>query len=298
MAGRPPKSITELSDSLSMNGELNDTLSLEVTKEAEQEIEPDVYMFELIGNFRKDPENGTIVYPPLSLNNMEVVYDERSGVQRTARLLNGVSSIWLDDQKDITDKYADRNRPNLTFSNGQLFIPKENKSMVQFLLLRSDFQGCKKPALNKMSRYRLVNTASEESAKLKLKQIKKEASDLAWDAEMEDLRPHAIYLGISMSNHKGLPKTDDALRADYVDKAEAQPDLFMRTVNNPKIKTYAIIKKAFEDSVIVFVDGQVLWNDTKTVIANIPANKTAPDYLAELMLTREGKELKVRLENL
>lgn len=293
--GRPPGSIQDLNATLNGEGEIQET---EVVERPKRKTQLDSYIFEMVGNFPKDPENGTIRYPGLTLRSSALVYDEVTNTNRSARVIRGHSSIWVDEQKDIDQKYADRNKPNLTFSNGQLVIPAGDTNTIKFLQLCSDFEGCKRPTENRKIRFKLINTEAEESQRLEGKKKIKDAYDKAWQTPMEDLIPHAKYLGISMTNNKGLEKTEDALRADYVDKAQAQPDLFLRTYNNPKVKMYGLVKKAFETDMIVFVDDQAIWNDTKTVICQVPQGKPAPDYLAELMLTKEGMELKSRLENI
>ncbi len=293
--GRPPNNIQDLNDVLSPGGEIQET---EVVEKPKRKTHTDSYIFEMVGQFAKDPENGTIRYPGLTLRSSALVYDEVTNTNRAARVIRGHHSIWVDEQKDIDQKYADRNKPNLTFSNGQLVVPAGDKNTIKFLQLCSDFEGCKKPTENRKIRFKLINTEAEESQRLEGKKKIKDAYDKAWGAPMEELIPHAKFLGISMTNSKGLEKTEDALRADYVDKAQAQPELFLRTFNNPKVKMYGLVKKAFETDMIVFVDGQAIWNDTKTVICQVPHGKNAPEYLSELMLTKEGMELKSRLENI
>lgn len=293
--GRPAKTIQDLNKQIGVAGELTETV---VAKRPKEKKVTDTYIFEMVGTFPKDPENGTIRYPHLGLESSQLVYDEDTGTNRMARIIRGHSSIWVDEQKDIEQKYADRNKPNLTFVNGQLVIPATDANVVKFLLLRSDFEGCKHPAVNRKTRYKLINTELDASKRLEKEKIIKDAYDKAWEASMDDLLPHAKYLGISMTNDKGLEKSPDDLRADYVNKAKAQPDLFLRTFNNPKVKMYGLVRKAFESDIIVYVDGQAIWNDTKVVICQVPHGKSAPDYLSELMLTKEGLDLRTRLENL
>lgn len=306
MAGRPPKSIQDLNNTLAESGEL-----VEVQEEKKPRVkkQPENYIFEMVGDFPKDPENGTIRYPYLGLENTSLVYDEETGTSRMARLIRGYHSIWVDDQKDLDEKYVARNRPNLAFSNGQLMVSATDQNTLKFLTLRSDFLGCKRPAVNRKARYKLIDTEQEEFDRLELKKKIKDAQDKAWSTPMDELIPHAKFLGISMTNHKGLPKTEEALRADYVDKAQgtglrtdreisSAVDLFLRTYKNPKVKMYGLVKAAFETDMIVFVDGQALWNDTKAVICQVPEGKNVADYLSELMLTKEGVELRSRLENI
>jgi hypothetical protein len=296
-AGRPPKSIIDLDSQLGAEG---DILTIDPPKQVKLK-EPENYIFQMVGKFPKDSRSGATRYPGLQLSNCQIVYDEETNSQRTARLLRGIPNIWQDEQKDnITEKMAARLKPDLSFNNGQLIIPATNKSTVMFLQLCSDFEGCKHPVNNRKIRYRLLDTEAAEAKLLELKKIKKEASDLAWKTPMDALTPHAKYLGINSVNEEGLPKSDDAMRADYVDKAEAQPALFLKTYNNPKVKMYGFVKKAFEGNVIIYVDGQAQWTDTKAVICQVPYEKqnNVADYLAELMLTKEGMELKTRLETL
>ena len=304
--GRPPKTIYDLDQKL---GTAGDIVEMEPSEKPKARKEPENYIFEMVGDFPKDPENGTIRYPYWGMQNSQLVYDEETGTTRMARLIRGHSSIWVDDQKDLDEKYVARNKPNLAFNNGQLVIPAADKNTIKFLMLRSDFAGCKQPAVNMKTRYRLIDTEGEESKRLELKKKIKDAHDKAWAASMEDLIPHAKFLGITFTNAKGLDKTPEALRADYVDKAqgaglkderaiEQQVDLFLRTYQNPKVKMYGLVKKAFEQDIIVFIDGQAIWNDTKVVICQVPHDKNVADYLAEMMLTKEGAELKARLETI
>lgn len=304
--GRPPRSIQDLNQKL---GEDGDILEAEVEKKPRVKKQPENYLFEMVGQFAKDPENGTIRYPYLGLENTSLVYDEETGTTRMARLIRGYSSLWIDDQKDLDEKFVARNRPNLSFSNGQLIVPATDHNTVKFLMLRSDFEGCKRPATNRKARYKLIDTEKEEVERLELEKKIKDAYDKAWEAPMEELIPHAKFLGISMTNHKGLGKTEEALRADYVHKAqgrglktereiESAVDLFLRTYQNPKVKMYGLVKTAFEKDMIVFIDGQAIWNDTKVVICQVPEGKNVADYLSELMLTKDGAGLRSRLENI
>lgn len=304
--GRPPGTITDLDDKLSSGGEILET---EGPKRQKAKKEPDAYIFEMVGDFLKDPENGTTRYPVYSHPTSQLVHDEEMGISRMARLIRGHQSIWVDEQKDLDERYANRNRPNLVFVNGQLIVPASEKNTLKYLMSCSDFEGCKHPATMRKKRYKLIDTEAEEAARLQLEKKIKDAYDKAWETPMEELIPHAKFLGISMTNHKGLEKTPDALRADYVDKARGKGlrsdrevsdavDLFLRTYKNPKVKMYGLVRTAFEKDMIVFVDGQAIWNDTKAMICQVPEGKNVADYLSELMLTKDGAELRERLENI
>lgn len=301
--GRPkstPLSLDDLNQQLSADGEI-------LTAEPPQtgifstpaKRAKEMYTYQMIGKFPIDRDNGTVRYPGLSLSNSQLVYDKETGMQRQARLLRGVSSIWLEDQKEIPEKYAARNKPNLTFENGQLRVSVADKATNLFLQLCSDFEGCEFPVINRRARYRLLDTEADEAKEFEIKKKQKEAYDLAWNASVEIMIPHAKYLGVNFYNDKGFDKSEVALRNDYVEKARANPDLFLRTYQNPKVKMYGLVKGAFENNLIIYVEGQAQWADTKAVICQVPDSRQGDvaGYLAELMLTKDGQELKARLEN-
>src|ERR1700760_4282270 len=51
------------------------------------------------------------------IHNIDDVIDESSGNVRRMRVLIGVESLWLDEQKNVTEDYAKNNRPYMVFED-------------------------------------------------------------------------------------------------------------------------------------------------------------------------------------
>lgn len=263
--------------------------------------EPTKYTFMLVGDFPIDKENGTIRYPPrFIINNEALVWDENRKEARTARVLNGVGTIWKDEQEKISENYARSNRVDFVFVNGKLIMPAINKNHVMYLMLRSDFQDAKVKTKQVKPKYMLVDTYANEAKSLEIRLKQMEAIKLAMETEMDDLIPHFKHLGGIMKNQEGDDMSDEGLRAAYMKIAEEKSTLFLNTYNNPIVKMFGLVRNAFEKNLITFVDGQCSWNDTKTFICQVPSeyNNKVADYLAQLMLLPDGAELRSRLENL
>lgn len=303
--GRPRNEIAEL-NSLVPETEaqekkaeaLSDTL--EITEKDKAPKERTEYKFQQVGNFPKD-SNGVVRYPTLSLSNSQSVYDKKTGSTRQARVLNGVATIWQDEQDKIPEKTAQRLAPDLKFVDGMLRVPAMKKNIVDFLMLCSDFEGCENPTANRKIRYRLLDTEADEAKILAMKMKQKNAIDLAWKASVADMKVHFQYLGGSLTNDYGEKKSDDGIRTEYVKIAEdmSRVPLFLKTVNNPIVKMHMLVQQAFKSTQIIMVDGQILWADTKKFICQIPpTHQDKPaDYLAEMMLSQEGRDLRVQLQN-
>src|SRR6187402_1439834 len=188
MAGpRPPRSIEELDAQLGENGEmLEPVIPVKTIKLEKPKKERTEYKFQMVGDFAKDAGNGTIRYPALSLSNSQLVWDEEKQTSRQARLLNGIPSIWQDEQDKLSEKFVVRNAPSLVFSGGILLVPATDKPKIKFLTLCSDFQGCEKPVVNRKARYKLLDTEKSEALEYEKKQRRREAVDLAWKADIAD----------------------------------------------------------------------------------------------------------------
>jgi hypothetical protein len=294
---RPPASLTDLDNILGEKGEMKEQAP-EVPKAVKKA--PKEYIFQMVGNFPVDAETKTIRYPQLSLSNSQMIWDEDTQKLRQARLLRGFGSIWQDEQKDLDANYVKRNPVQLTFSSGRMVVNAMNADVVKFLMGCSDFEGCKKPAQNRKTRYRLLDTEAAEQKEFDRKKKQRDAIDMAWKATMEDLMVHYAYLGGNLLNGDGEVKSEAGLRNDYIKHAEDRPDLFLSTVSNPVVKMHMLVKKAFEKTFIIYIDGQCLWADTKAYICQVPLSHQGKvaDYLAELMLTNDGKALRGRLESM
>lgn len=295
--GRPPKTPDDKDEFAPLASEI-----AKVNRQFKPKSKPEkkTVTFMLVGDFKKD-EQGNVKYPPAYIiNNEYPVYDEDRKEERTARVLNGISTIWRDEQEKVDPNYAKNNKVLFHFTNGKLVIPTLYAHHIKYLRLRADFAGCKNPLKNVKIRYKEVDTEANELKAYELMERRHDAVRKALDADYEDAIAHFKHLGGNIMNDEGNELTEEGFRSAYVKLAEEKTELFLKSYDNPVVKMFGLVRLGFEQNKIVFVDGQVSWADTNTFICQVPADRQGQvsDYLAQLMLTPEGLELRGRLQQL
>lgn len=256
--------------------------------------------FMLVGNFKKD-ESGNVRYPPYIINNEAKVWDEETKSTRFARVLNGVKSMWTDEQEKIPQNQVNSNKVEFRFVEGKLVINSLlNPDHVKFLRLRSDFEKCVMPTSNIKIRYTELDTDKKEREDFEKMERRQDAIRKALDSDYEDAISHFKYMGGNMMNSEGNELSEEGFRSAYVKLAEDKTEMFLKSYDNPFVKMFGLVRVGFEKNKLAFVDGQVSWTDTGTFVCQVPLDKhgTVSDYLAQLMLTPDGVELRSRLEQL
>lgn len=247
-----------------------------------QHKEPDMYVFKLILEGGQKPKSYESV-----INEMPV-FDTSTNSVRTIRLIRGASSIFMDEQEGFTPQYIQRNKQDIIFNNGYLRVPRTNRTLLNFLLTSDDYDKKENRMRNKRPRYTLVNTAEVESDELKKEEKRLRAINFAMNASAEDMLIHAEYLGITMTNEFGEPKTLAKVRVEYANKAGANPDAFMNTAGTTASKIQFFVKKALADGHIDVTTkkGYAVWVNTDTVICEIPFGKKAADAITEFAMSK------------
>jgi hypothetical protein len=125
---------------------------------------------------------------------------------------------------------------------------------------------------------------------------------MARNASVEDMIPHAKFLGISFIHPAtGEERDYDVIREDYKAKALENPDNFMLFANNPRVKILYIVEQGLKNNVITteLVKGQLHWSGSKQLIATLDASQPEKEAIADFASTDEGasfvKTLKVQL---
>lgn len=253
--------------------------------------EPDKYIFELVGDFKID-NHGKTMYPKVSIDNVDMIIDPDTGEPRTMRLLSGVNTVWMDEQKNIEEKQAGRMAPqNMTFIDGKIEIPAWDKTRL-FFFLNNNKNGSnpnRKPGVQVI--YKLVNSDIVESDELSRAQKEYTAVQAAMLAKHEDMIAHAKFLGIRFKNDYGIDRTDEGIRVEYIKKAKQNPDIFLKTIGSPTVRVNYWVRVAIEKNIITLtnIKGEAHWNDTKTLICKIPQDRDNIEYLTEFCFTEEGK---------
>lgn len=236
------------------------------------------------------------------MEGVDDVWNEKKGRLERIRLLRGIDSINIEDQKGLDDKFLMGNRRSLIFDNRILRIPDYDVTAIEFLE-RSN-ANIDNPLRKGTRRLTFFEWNPQRQAEIERKKrmAKVEAIKFATMASTEDMRKHANYLGISFVDDLGYPKPDDALRNDYELYAEAQPVKFMQSAGSKEVEVAFVVKKAILESKIDLTAkaGSAYWAGDGGFICKIPSNVRAQDYLVEFAMipSDEGKQFLSQLKKL
>jgi hypothetical protein len=261
--------------------------------------EPKEYIFQLVQKFYTSNSK----YPPYPenffLRNTDVIFDENTGTERNIRYLEGVSTIFEDEQEHLSDTKKSQ-RPQIRFSYGILRVPNNKTSLLQFLLSSNMYDKKKSRMDSVLPVYTLLNFEEQEKDEIKKAETRMEAMKLAMDAPIEVMIPHAQFLGISFKNRFNEDRGDKAIRVDYLNSADKNPQTFINSYNNPLVKVQYLVNKAMSVGLIDLSTnkGQAIWADTKKFIAQIPDRVEPTKFLSELCLTDKGKEFYQQLKSI
>lgn len=272
---------------------------------------PDMYVFRLVQEHPKMHE-GSSIFPPryIVTNQDNVLFDygtdgEPDFRPRQTRYLDGFPTIFVDEQEEkntITDAVTGNPKNIISFDNGHLIVPAWNKPLFDFLISSNQCEQNKQKLKQIKNTYRLVDFANSDVDTVEVGKRKDLAYDMARNSSLDEMIPHAKFLGISFVHvSTGEERDWDAVREDYKSKALENPDNFLLFANNPRIKTIFLIEKGLERGVITtsLVKGQLHWMSSKQLITSLDASRSTKEAIADFATTEEGdsfvKTLKVQL---
>jgi len=221
------------------------------------------------------------------------------------RLLEGVPSIWVKDQKDIPDSQASRKIRFLEWPKGSrfMYVPAWDKAKLEFMELCC--HNRLNPNRTKISKTEFFKYDPEAVAKEKLAIEMKEIEMLmkAQKQPEDKMKKHAFYLGIKLTHDiTGAPKSEEALRGEYLLYAKRNPDEFEKSFDAKEVDIHYKIRQAIIDGKLDISrgDGRIYYGKNGGVVCNMPKNENAIQYLTQLALTnsKEGKEFKQELERI
>lgn len=272
---------------------------------------PDMYVFRLVHEHPKMHEGSSIFPPRYIITNQDNVLfnygtdDEPDFRPRQIRYLDGFPTIFVDEQEEkgnITDSVTGNPKNVISFDNGHLVVPAWNKPLYDFLMASNQCEQNKNKLKQVKNTYRLLDFANSDSDVVEIGKKKDLAYDMARNSSLDEMIPHAKFLGISFVHASTGEERDwDAVREDYKSKALENPENFLLFVNNPRIKTIFLIEKGLERGIITtnLVKGQLHWMSSKQLIAPLDTSKSAKEAIADFATTEEGdsfvKTLKVQL---
>ena len=259
--------------------------------------QPKEYVFQLVGKYYVNSPY-RLPYPEnYMVKNTDVIFDEESGTERNIRYLEGVSTIYEDEQDHLSES-KQRQRPDIRFTNGFLKVPSNKPSLIEFLLKSNMYDKKKNRMSGSIAVYTLLDFEAQEEKEVENSERRMDAMKMAMDAPEEIMIPHAKYLGIKFINQHGVERAIRAVRVDYLNFADKNPEAFIKSYNNPLVKVNYIVSNASKLGLIDTSSnkGQALWADTKKFIAQIPDGKDPITFLSEFSLTEKGKEFFTQLK--
>lgn len=263
--------------------------------------EPKEYIFQLVDKFYTSTSNfNRPPYPETyMIKNTDVIFDQETGMERNIRYLEGVGTIFEDEQEHLSD-FKKRQRPDIKFINGVMVVPSNRTSLVKFLMISNMNEGNKNTIAGSRHVYRLLDFEAQEEQAISKAETRMDAMKLAMSAPVENMIPHAQFLGVRFKNQYNEERGEKAIRVDYLDFADKNPEAFIKSYNNPLVKVEYIIRKGVNVSLIDLDSskGQAIWGDSKKFIVQIPDNVEAVKFLSEFCLTEKGKDFYAQLKTM
>ena len=293
--------MAKLSDvQFSLNGEQKNTEALslgeqEIVTELRQERGIKYHIFKLLTNTRK----GGVHVPGI-----DDVINPATGKMERIRLLSGVDTIWVKEQKDITPEYVRNNMRSLSFVRGTkiLRIPEWDTTALEFARITRHNVGSSSNKTGSHFEFYEYDPAREQEEMFKREAMELEMAILAKEMPAEKMRKHAVFLGLRLIDDLGLRKTDDGLRREYMIYAKRNPDYFQKTKDSKEIDIMWMIKRGILDSKIEIgrEPGKIYWSNGGGLIGVMSKQDTPEKYLLNLALTntQEGEAFRDQLKKI
>lgn len=239
------------------------------------------------------------------VNPKTVVIDPKTGkasegkVERI-RLLRGVNTIWMKEQKDLDKDYIQKNRRSLEFVKGVCILESMDHTAIEF----AEVSNCsvdnpyRKPG--KKHSFFKWDSSKQEKAAMEKEMFEYKVMETAMKQPMDKIRKHAIFLGgVSLFDEYGSPRSDDGIKTLYMRRAKAIPQRFMETVDSKEVEISYLIRKAITDAKIDTggAGGRIKWANGGGDICVLPRGRAAHEYLLEFALLPQD-ESKIFLEYL
>lgn len=272
---------------------------------------PSVFIFKLIEEHPKYYEGASIFPPRFVVPNKDtVIYnygtEENPDFRpRQIRYLDGFPTIFVDEQDKngpVSENILGNQRNTITFENGHLMVPSWNKVLFDFLISSNQCEQNTNKARQTKNIFKLLDFSNSDVNVVEMGKKKDMAYDMARNASLEEMIPHAKYLGITFVHPStGEERDYDAIREDYKSKALQDPENFLLFANNPRIKTIYIIEQGLKRNIITteLVKNQLHWTGSKQLISILEPNEKVVEAIADFASTSEGenfvKTLKVQL---
>jgi hypothetical protein len=205
------------------------------------------------------------------------------------RLLKGVNTIWVKEQKHLDDRYIKKNARYLEWHGQSNFmrVPAHDVTRLEFMRLSK--HNIKNEDRVEGSNIEFFEYDPTEVAKERLQKEQKEmlAIVTANQQPFDKMKKHAFFLKIPLLNELGMPKNEEQLRPDYMLAAKYDPKGYLETLDSPIVETTFLVRSAVIENKIDISrkDGRIQWANGE-FICTCPSPDKAIDILVEYALTK------------
>lgn len=236
------------------------------------------------------------------LSSVDDVVNPKTGQVERIRLLSGVNTIWQSEQKDLPKEYVERNLREIKFPRGTkiLRVRSIDKTLIDFCrFTNANIGNEKRIAGARFEIYEYDSSLAEKEA-FEKESFEIEVLLLAKEVNLEDMKKHAAFLGVRMTNELGEPKTEEGIRREYLIAAKRNPSYFKQTMNTEQIEINWLVKKCIADNLIDIgrEPQRIFWSRGGGIIGVYPQSTNAEKYLVDLAMTNseEGRTFKDQLK--
>lgn len=266
-----------------------------------------------------DPKTKKVIYPEskswhifklvdsnkqggVRLSNVDDVMNPVTNRVERIRLLSGVDSIWLKDQKDLPKDYEKSNWVELRFFRNQKMMRVAGTNQTALEFLRNTNSNVGNPNRVKGSRHEFFeyDSAIAEKEQFEREEFELEMALIAKGSKLDVMKKHSAFLGIRLINDLGEPKSEDGIRREYGMYAKRNPQYFKQTLNTEEIEVSWQVRKAITESLIEIgrEPGKIFWSNGGGMICVYPQTENAQSYLTRLAMTNspDGTRFKEQLK--
>jgi len=223
--------------------------------------------------------------------NIDDVINPETGREERIRLLSGVDSIWIKDQKDLEPDYIRQNAKSLVFPRKAkcLRIPDWDKTSLEFARLCRHNIGSPNRKSGSKFEFFEYDPQKQAAEALERESLEIEMALAARDMDEATMKKYVSFLKINIYDELGEPKTADLLRKELMLYAKRNPRQFQTLVKtkHKEVDINYLIKKAILSAKIDIGSqaGRAFWSNGGGLIGVIPSNRQPLEYLTELALT-------------
>lgn len=253
------------------------------------------------------PKKGTVVIP-----HIDYVIDPRAVSREKPngdgpemiRLLNGVTTIWAKEQKSLTEDYIKRNARPLQWQKGSKYLSIPDYDVAALEWVKVCNHNIENPNRVKGSKFEFFEYDANKAARAKYEKelLELEMITSANDCPAEEMKKHAVFLGISLIDELQMPKEPHTLRLEYMLAAKRDPVNFKKTFKSKTVDLQYKVREAIIDGRIDVGrgDNKIYWGQGGGLICSYSKAEKPLDVLTDLALrsSDDGKQFLDRLNEI